>query len=71
MAYINILYTTSVMFLIISIMVIPVFYIYITGSSLKQMSLVAQTYAGNLGATHMLCEHGQLEEGKISLQCEP
>ena len=71
MAYINVLYTTALMFFFMLIMTLPIWYIYYNGSSLKHIGLVQQTFAGNLGATTMLCEHAQLDMRKLTLQCEP
>lgn len=49
------------MFLCVTIILLPVFYMYMQGHFFQRDGLLYQTFLGNLGGTHMICEHQRLE----------
>ena len=56
--------------LFVTIMILPIFYIYSTGQFFWQESLLKMTFLGNMGGTHMFCKHRRLEFTDVNLQCD-
>lgn len=58
------------MFIVVTIIMSPVIYIYTKGSFFDREGGVYSTFLGNLGGTHMICEHQRLEAESVELKCD-
>ena len=54
----------------ITVMIAPIFYIYMSGTYLREEGLTQRTFLGNLGGSSTICKHRTLQHDTIKLECE-
>ena len=58
------------LFMALSVMFAPIFYIYMSGTFLKEEGITQRTFLGNLGGSSTICKHRTLQHDTINLQCD-